>query len=143
MTAHTLPDDPVYAFTPAYDFEDTPQQIRIVFQGMEGYVPTALVALSIADAERLCDRLNAKLGLDREAWTRLAANPWPPAAADRRFTDPAPDRRSLRQHQADGTPTAMRSGLRRQPHQAPILPTVRSPGRKPPCGADPCPCRHS
>ena len=57
MTAHTLPDDPVYAFTPAYDFEDTPQQIRIVFQGMEGYVPTALVALSIADAERLCDRL--------------------------------------------------------------------------------------
>ena len=73
MTTHELPEEPVYAFVPAYDFEDTPQQIRIVFQGMEGYVPTALVALSIADAERLCDRLNAKLGLDREAWTRLVA----------------------------------------------------------------------
>ena len=68
----TLPDDPVYAFTPAYDLGDEPQQIRIVFQGMTGYVPTALVALTIADAERLCDRLNAKLGLDRAAWTRLA-----------------------------------------------------------------------
>lgn len=70
---HTLPDDPVYAFAPSYDLGDEPQQIRIVFQGMTGYVPTALVALSLDDAKRLCDRLNARLGLDREAWTRLAA----------------------------------------------------------------------
>ena len=70
---HTLPDDPVYAFTPAYDFEDSPQQIRIVFEGMPGYVPTALVALSIEDGERLCDRLNRRLGLDHEAWTKLVA----------------------------------------------------------------------
>ena len=82
MTAHTLPDDPVYAFTPAYDFEDTPQQIRIVFQGMEGYVPTALVALSLDDAERLCDRLNARLGLDREAWSKLAAQSMAPGRGD-------------------------------------------------------------
>ena len=34
---------------------DQPQQIRIVFQGMPGYVPTALVALTLDDAERLCD----------------------------------------------------------------------------------------
>ena len=69
----TLPDDPVYAFTPAYDLGDEPQQIRIVFEGMTGYVPTALVALSVDDAERLCDRLNARLGLDRAAWTRLVS----------------------------------------------------------------------
>ena len=73
MTAHTLPDDPVYAFAPEYDLPDQPQQIRIVFDGMEGYVPTALVALTLADAERLCDRLNARLGLDRDAWTVMAA----------------------------------------------------------------------
>ena len=42
MTAQTLPDDPVYAFVPSYDLPDQPQQIRIVFEGMEGYVPTAL-----------------------------------------------------------------------------------------------------
>ena len=36
-----------------------------------GYVPTAMVALTLVDALRLCDRLNAQLGLDREAWTKL------------------------------------------------------------------------
>ena len=40
---------------------------------MTGYIPTALVALSLIDAERLCDRLNAKLGFSREGWTALAA----------------------------------------------------------------------
>ena len=69
---HTLPEEPVYAFSPSYDLPDQPQQIRIVFEGM-GYVPTALVALSLPDAERLCDRLNARLGLDREAWSSLVA----------------------------------------------------------------------
>ena len=71
MTAHTLPDEPVYAFVPSYDLPDQPQQIRIVFEDMEGYVPTALVALTLDDAERLCDRLNRRLGLDHEAWTKL------------------------------------------------------------------------
>ena len=66
-----MPDEPVYAFAPSYDLPDQPQQIRIVFEGMAGYVPTALVALSLDDAFRLCDRLNARLGLDHEAWTRL------------------------------------------------------------------------
>ena len=40
---------------------------------MDGYIPTALVALTLADAERLCDKLNRRLGLDREAWNRLVA----------------------------------------------------------------------
>ena len=71
MTAHTLPDDPVYAFAPEYDLPDQPQQIRIVFDGMEGYVPTAMVALTLVDAERLCDRLNSRLGLDHEAWCAI------------------------------------------------------------------------
>ena len=71
MTAHTLPDEPVYAFAPSYELPDQPQQIRIVFDGMDGYVPTALVALTLIDAERLCDRLNARLGLNREAWSAI------------------------------------------------------------------------
>ena len=45
MTAQTLPDDPNYCFVPAYDIEDEVQQIRIVVDGMTGYIPTALVAL--------------------------------------------------------------------------------------------------
>ncbi len=73
MTAQTLPDEPNYAFCPSYELGDEPQQIRIVFEGMPGYVPTCLIALSLADAERLCDRLNARLGHSRDDWTALAA----------------------------------------------------------------------
>ena len=50
------------------------QQIRIVFQDMPGYVPTAMVALTVADAENICDKLNRRLGLDRQQWTALAAD---------------------------------------------------------------------
>ena len=73
MTAQTLPEDPDYAFCPSYELGDEPQQIRIVFEDMQGYVPTALVALSVTAAEALCDRLNARLGHSREDWTALAA----------------------------------------------------------------------
>ena len=69
----TLPDNPVFAFCPEYGPPDRPQQIRIVFEHQPGYVPTALVALTLEDAERLCSRLNARLGLDRNAWMKLAA----------------------------------------------------------------------
>ena len=68
-----LPDKPVYAFCPEYALPDRPQQVRIVFQDLPGYVPTALVALTLDDAERLCSKLNARLGLDRDAWMALAA----------------------------------------------------------------------
>ena len=74
-TAFTLPDGPVdFAFCPAYDFDDTPQQIRIVIRNMPGFIPTAMVALTVADAEHLCDRLNELIGHDREAWSALAAS---------------------------------------------------------------------
>ena len=73
MTAQTLLDSPHYCFVPAYDISDEVQQVRIVVAGMSGYIPTALVVLTIDDAERLCDRLNAKLGFSREDWTALAA----------------------------------------------------------------------
>ena len=48
-SSHTLPDDPVYAFCPSYDLDNVPQQIRIVFDNMPGYVPTALFALSLSN----------------------------------------------------------------------------------------------
>ncbi|MDD9991213.1 MAG: hypothetical protein OXP75_05405 [Rhodospirillales bacterium] len=72
MTAQTLPDEPNYCFAPAYDVEADVQQIRIVIEGLAGHVPTALVALDLDDALSICDRLNRRLGLDREAWTAMA-----------------------------------------------------------------------
>lgn len=74
MSAQTPPDDPNYAFSASYDLGDEPQQIRIVFEGMDGFAPTDLFALSVDNAERLCDRLNAKLGHSRDNWTEVTAH---------------------------------------------------------------------
>ena len=73
MTAQTLPDEPNFCFVPAYDIETEVQQIRIVIEGLDGHVPTALVALHLDDALSICDKLNRRIGLDRDAWTAMAA----------------------------------------------------------------------
>ena len=73
MTAQTLPDNPNFCFCPAYDVEADVQQIRIVIEGLTGHVPTALITLDLEDALLICDKLNRRLGLDRDAWTALAA----------------------------------------------------------------------
>ena len=73
MTAQTLPDNPNFCFAPAYDVEADVQQIRIVIEGMAGHVPTALIALNLNDALSICDKLNRRLGLDREAWQAMVA----------------------------------------------------------------------
>ena len=73
MTAQTLPDEPDFCFVPAYDVETEVQQIRIVIEGLAGHVPTALISLTLEDALNICDKLNRKLGYDREAWTAMAA----------------------------------------------------------------------
>ena len=73
MTAQTLPDAPNFCFVPAYDVETDVQQIRIVIEGLSGHVPTALIALDLDDALSLCDKLNRRIGYDREAWTAMAA----------------------------------------------------------------------
>ena len=73
MTAQTLPDNPNYCFVPTYDVEAEVQQIRLVIEGLSGHVPTALVALNLDDALSICDKLNRRLGYDREAWTAMAA----------------------------------------------------------------------
>ena len=73
MTAQTLPDEPNFCFAPAWDVETEVQQIRIVIEGLAGHVPTALVTLDIDQALDICDKLNRRLGLDREAWTAMVA----------------------------------------------------------------------
>ena len=74
MTAQSLPDNPNYCFCPAWDTEAEVQQIRIVIEGLAGHVPTSMVALNLNDALNVCDKLNRRLGLDRETWTAMAAD---------------------------------------------------------------------
>ena len=73
MTAQTLPDEPNFCFAPAYDVETEVQQIRIVIEGLAGHIPTALVTLDLEQALDICDKLNRRLGYDREAWTAMVA----------------------------------------------------------------------
>ncbi len=44
-----------------------------VFESILGYVPTALIALTLDDAERLWTKLNARIGLSRDPWMAVAA----------------------------------------------------------------------
>ena len=52
-------------FLPACDVDTDVQQIRIVFEGLPGHVPTALATIDLDDAPSICDKLNRQLGLDR------------------------------------------------------------------------------
>ena len=100
MTAQTLPDEPNFCFCPAYDVETEVQQIRIVFEGLAGHVPTALVTLDLDDALSICDKLNSRLGLDRHGCRLharrgrrsrqrpLALRPFPYRAAARHRASP-------------------------------------------------------
>ena len=72
MTA-CLPDDPTYCFCPAAEADGEPPQIRILVEGFAFAIPAALVALDQVDGLAVCDSLNRALGLDRAAWTALAA----------------------------------------------------------------------
>ena len=72
MTA-CIPDDPTYCFAPVADADGEPPQIRIFVEGLTFAVPTALVCLTAEDGFALADKLNRALGLDRAAWTALAA----------------------------------------------------------------------
>ena len=68
----SLPDNPLYCFVPMSDADGEPPQIRILVEGLDFAIPTALVALTDADGLMLADRLNSALGLDRDAWTARA-----------------------------------------------------------------------
>ena len=72
MTA-CIPDEPTYCFAPFTDTDGEPPQIRIFVEGLAFAVPTALVCITAEDGLVVADRLNRKLGLDRAAWTALAA----------------------------------------------------------------------
>ena len=72
MTA-CIPDEPTFCFAPVSDEDGEPPQMRILIEGLPFAVPTALVCLTAEDGFALADKLNRALGLDRAAWTALAA----------------------------------------------------------------------
>ncbi len=73
MSSMTLPDNPVYAFSPVEDLDTGFQQIRIVVDGMDVAIGTSLVVLGIEEAMAVADRLNRPLGWTRASWTGFVA----------------------------------------------------------------------
>lgn len=73
MTAdNTLPDNPLYCFSPVEDPDNGLQQMRIVVEGMDFTIGTSLIVLGIDEALTAADRLNRLLGWRRETWTAFA-----------------------------------------------------------------------
>ena len=84
-----LPRRIVFCFAPSDNAPEHPQDIRMVFGGEPGFVPTGFAARNLADEEMLCELLNALPGITAERrpgktvpWTSAAAVPGMPA---RRF----------------------------------------------------------
>ena len=73
MSTATMPDDPVYCFTPVEDPDTGFHQIRIVVEGMDAVIGTSLIVLGIDEAMEIADRLNRPLGWTRQSWTAFAA----------------------------------------------------------------------
>ena len=46
MTSQTLPGNPDYTSCPAYGPDDVSQEIRLVIDGMAGYIPTATASIA-------------------------------------------------------------------------------------------------
>ena len=61
-----------YAFVP--EPQESPELPHpIIIEGLAQTITTSLVALTLNDAANVCDAMNTRLGLDRAAWTAIAA----------------------------------------------------------------------
>ena len=74
MTADTLPDEVDFAFRPEALPEEDVHRVVLVVEGMARPIPTSLITLADEAAQRVCDRLNRRLGhRDRDSWATFAA----------------------------------------------------------------------
>lgn len=73
MNIDTLPDEAHFVFFAEELPEGGLHRIAIAVEGLDAGIPTAMIALGIDEALRVCDRLNRRLGHDRYSWTAFAA----------------------------------------------------------------------
>ena len=73
MNMDTLPDDVDFVFFVETLPADGLHRMVIAVEGMDASIPTMLVAVDIDSALRIADRLNPRLGHDRQSWTAFAA----------------------------------------------------------------------
>ena len=73
MNMDTLPDEVDFVFFVEALPDDGLHRVAIAVEGMDAPIPTMMVAVDIDSAFRIADRLNRRLGHDRESWTAFAA----------------------------------------------------------------------
>lgn len=73
MNMDTLPDEVDFVFFVETLPDDGLHRVAIAVEGMDAPIPTMMVAVDIDSALRIADRLNRRLGHDRESWTAFAA----------------------------------------------------------------------
>jgi len=74
MSVDTLPDKPEFVFfAEALPEEDGLYRIAIAVEGMATSIPTLMIAVTLDSALDMADRLNRRLGHDRDSSTAFAA----------------------------------------------------------------------
>ena len=72
MNMDTLPDEVDFVFFVDALPDDGLHRVAIAVEGMDAPIPTMMVAVDIDSALRMADRLNRRLGHDRESWIAFA-----------------------------------------------------------------------
>ena len=74
MSVDTLPDEPDFVFfAEELPEEDGLYRIAIAVEGMAVPIPTLMITVTLDDALNMADRMNRRLGHDRDSWTAFAA----------------------------------------------------------------------
>ena len=74
MSANTLPDEVDFVFfAEALPEEDGLYRIAIAVAGMDAAIRTLMIAVTLDSALDIADRLNRRLGHDRDSWTAFAS----------------------------------------------------------------------
>lgn len=74
MNIDTLPDEVDFVFlAAALPEEDGLYRIALAVEGMDTAIPTLLITVTLDGALDVADRLNRRLGHDRNSWTAFAA----------------------------------------------------------------------
>ena len=73
MNIDTLPDEADFVFFAETMPDEGLHRIAIAVDGMDAPIPTLLVTVTRDSALAIADRLNRRLGHDRDSWTAFAA----------------------------------------------------------------------
>ena len=73
MNIDTLSGEADFVFFVEALPEEGLHRLAIAVEGMDAPIPTLMIAVDVDSALRIADRLNRRLGHDRDSWSAFAA----------------------------------------------------------------------